>query len=452
MPKEVPVGLADVRGEQGIHGEKGKAGGVKGAQYGDLGRASGSLGGSAGGSAGKKSGKHSSVSGASFTVTQKLEVIAAIESQDAEVASGKRKGRSWVAILSKFFPNARTKQEKDNATQNAKNWFSKRESLKAAHCLRRGGMKTLHSGPQSRWQQYESTIMQRLLRVQQEKGGVSVRNVAHIFLDVLEEAKVQRIPVLFDGLLEDLTDSEVQELLGVTGVYRSREANGADVLSGSYIRRMLHRHGWQKLGTSYHTLYDMKQVLNDLAPRLCSVWAFRRAAVLGDGCVWNHDQTLQHRFVEDTKKWVCATERRSRGKSRQAEKEAFACVTTTCSDGTVRPWQVVIKRASGFVSNLLERQLGDCGVDTADTSNIVVGASKDGWQHADNRDDSLHTIFATQAEPVIMVLDNHHLFQNAEWLKQLAENNIFVFFGPSGSTGVCHVQKKTKITIYSDVG
>ena len=49
-----------------------------------------------------------------------------------------------------------------------------------------------------------------------------------------------------------------------------------------------------------------------------------------------------------------------------------------------------------------------------------------------------------------MVLDNHHLFHNAEWLKQLAENNIFVFFGPSGSTGVCHVQKKTKITIYSD--
>ena len=47
-----------------------------------------------GGSLGGSAGKHSSVSGASFTVTQKMEVIAAIESQDAEMASGKHNGRA----------------------------------------------------------------------------------------------------------------------------------------------------------------------------------------------------------------------------------------------------------------------------------------------------------------------------------------------------------------------
>ena len=102
----------------------------------------------------------------------------------------------------------------------------------------------------------------------------------------------------------------------------------------------VHASQTQEATTLYYLLYNMKQVLNDLAPRLCRVWALRKAA-----------------------------------DARQAEKEAFACVTTS-SDGTVRPWQVVIKRASGFVSNMMERQLGECGVDTADTRHHFRHASR----------------------------------------------------------------------------
>lgn len=437
--KEVPKvqlseGFIAARSKQGSQGRLATHRGVEGAEFGILGKNAGILGGRSGGQISKAT-KNSCIS-SGFSLESKLKVVATLEEQDRKIHQGMMKCRDWNQVLRLHFPKAIEKSEKENCKQNAKNWFAQREKLKLAVCLGAGKSQTLHPGKNCRFSVFEPDIMKALAKEQKERGGLSFHHICQIFVQILEKGGMYPILVHFDNSFKELSQEEQELFMATSRTIRVSEKETDAALSGSLIKRMLERNGWTRRGRHYHSLYNIDEALRKLASRLVAVWAFKQALDIPDSRVINTDQCLKQRLMTESARWMPATNVSSKATVRQSEAESFTIVTTTAADGTVRPFQVVLKRTyQGEMPRLLKNDLAACGINVQTETEILVTRSSNGWQKEENLEEMLSSVFA-KTEPQILILDNCEMFQNQDFISNLLNNNVFAFFGPSQFTGL----------------
>lgn len=255
-------------------------------------------------------------------------------------------------------------------------------------------------------------------------------NVLFAVTSVLRE-NGETVQASKDTLTDHLTEEERAELL-----CWAKEVDGGEGLTTAWCRAFLHRHNFRFVGTVCYSFFSFSDILQKMASRLVGLWAFMQAAEIPLSNIYNTDQCLNQRFDSSRNKWVLAGERGSVGPNRQASKEAFTCVTTTRSDGTLGSWQTVIKSKaqSGELTAHLTKKLEECGMKNPE--GMLLGVSQNGWQSKQNLQDLWNKSFPQESSACVLLLDNLSMFQDERRLHELEDKGVFCFFGPAALTGV----------------